>query len=183
MIYVKTEIVSIRLPANLTEQLKKLAAKYGMTLSALLRITVLHEIDKYLSTLCFIDDKKTDEIKKAVCDLLNVSQVMTVQIRRIGTNYNQIAHAYNTLAKEDRNSNISTINNDSNSTTGCRRISEFALKQQIQQAERAKKEREELEKATVDLISDNAIDKVIDKYVVAAKFMQDELADIYKAVM
>ena len=178
----KTEIVSIRLPANLTEQLKKLAAKYGMTLSALLRITVLHEIDKYLSTLCFIDDKKTDEIKKAVCDLLNISQDMTVQIKRIGTNYNQIAHALNSLAKTDNRGNISTVNNNSKGT-GFQRTSAFAIKHQLQQIEHEKNTRQELEKAAAALTSDNTLNDLIDTYTAAAKSMQDALVNIYRAVI
>lgn len=175
----KTEIVSIRLPTDFTEQLKKLAVKYDMTISALLRITVLHETDRYLSTLCFIDDKKTDEIKKAVCDLLNVSQDMTVQIRRIGTNYNQIAHAMNKSVKDN---STNTVTNTSNSS-GFKRTSTFAIKHQLQQTEHEKNTRQELEKAAADLISDSTLSDLIGTYTAAAKSMQDALADIYKAVM
>lgn len=178
----KTEIVSARLPTDLIEQLKKLAAKYNMTLSTLLRITFLHETDKYLSNLCFVDNEKADEIKKAVCDLLNISQDMTVQIKRIGTNYNQIAHALNSLAKTDNRGNISTVNNNSKGT-GFQRTSAFALKQQFQHEELNKNERKELEKAATDLISDSTLSDLIGTYTAAAKSMQDALADIYKAVM
>lgn len=175
----KTEIVSIRLPADLTEQLKKLAVKYDMTLSSILRITVLHETDKYLSNLCFLDDAQAKEMKIAVCTLLNISQDMTVQIRRIGTNYNQIAHALNIVAK---NNNNYAVNNNSNSS-GFKRTSTFAIRQQLQQTEREKNERQESERAAADLISDNALNDLIDIYTTAAKNMQNALADIYRAVM
>ena len=125
---------------------------------------------------CIIDKKQADEIKKAVCTLLNISQDMTLQIKRIGTNYNQIAHAMNKSVKYN---SPNTVTNTSRNM----RTSIFAIKQQLQHEELNKNERIELEKAAANLISDSTLSDLIGTYTAAAKTMQDALVDIYKAVM
>lgn len=73
--------------------------KYGVSLSYIVRLAVEMEVDKYLKSIRYIDEKQAAEILDDIKNLTNYCKEILDKIRCIGISYNTVLRLKNTEKK------------------------------------------------------------------------------------
>ena len=80
----------IRFPRQEYDVIKTIASENQISISQLVRVAVARNLCKYLSNVRFIDKKQGEVIKTLLYDFLNETRLLRIDIKRVGSNLNQL---------------------------------------------------------------------------------------------
>ena len=103
-----TTNVKVRLDTDTVNKIDQLAAEYNITRSHVIRETITGTLEKMNDKqVNYIDKRQAQVINKNIIKLGNILVDVQTQLRRIGTNFNQLVRRANSmpivdLQKDDR---------------------------------------------------------------------------------
>ena len=91
--------LTVRFSRSAYFMLKNWSKKYGVSLSYIVRLAMKLEVDEYLKTIRYIDEKQAAEILDNIKDLTNYCKEIRDKIRCIGISYNTMLRLKNAEKK------------------------------------------------------------------------------------
>ena len=91
--------LTVRLFKSVYSMLKNWSKKYGVSLSYIVRLAVELEVDEYLESIRYIDEKQAAEILDNIKKLTNYCKEIRDKIRCIGISYNTMLRLKNAEKK------------------------------------------------------------------------------------
>lgn len=91
--------LTVRFFKSVYSMLKNWSKKYGVSLGYIVRLAVELEVDKYLKSIRYIDEKQAAEILDDIKNLTNYCKEIQAKIRCIGISYNTMLRLKNVEKK------------------------------------------------------------------------------------
>ena len=91
--------ITVRFSPEALATIQDVAHDYCVSQAQIVRMAVAGNMAKYLGDVRYVDQEQSQEIKRLVVELLDVTSDVRNELNRIGTNVNQIARAANMAAK------------------------------------------------------------------------------------